>query len=52
MNCLVHIYINFNRELHYFYLSANKKHWEVIIEAGLEVEEHVILRRKINIRKL
>lgn len=32
-------------------MSANK-HREVITEAGLEVEEHVILRKKINIRKL
>lgn len=36
MNCLLNIYINFKKELHCFYISANK-HREVIIEGGLEV---------------
>lgn len=47
---LIHICINFKIKLHNIYMSVNKKRREMIIEAGLEVEEHVILRNKINIR--
>lgn len=51
MKCLLNICINIKKRLHCFYISANKQCKEVIIETGLEVEEHIILRKKINIRK-
>lgn len=47
MNCLLNIRISFKRELHDFCMSVIKKHREMIIDARLEIEKYVIMRKKL-----